>query len=96
MKIGDGRCSVLVVDALKSGILEVLNRDGAFVAVGATNGQDALRQLKAGVLANVILTDLMMPVMNGAQLREALSREPAFNAIPIIVLSGEPRAVDSA
>jgi CheY-like chemotaxis protein len=53
----------------------------------AANGRQALAQLENGVRPCVILLDLMMPIMNGWELRSALQRDPRFKDIPIIVIS---------
>jgi CheY-like chemotaxis protein len=58
----------------------------------AENGSIALDLLRAGVRPDVILLDLMMPVMNGWELAGALRQDPRLRSIPIIVLSacGQP------
>jgi CheY-like chemotaxis protein len=53
----------------------------------AHNGEAALRSLRAGACPCVILLDLMMPVMNGWQFREAQSRDPDFAGIPVVVVT---------
>lgn len=53
----------------------------------ASNGRDALDKLKERPRPCVILLDLMMPVMNGWEFREALRAEPALRDVPVIVVS---------
>ncbi len=53
----------------------------------AENGKLALERLGAGSDACVILLDLMMPVMDGWQFREAQAVNAALAAIPVIVVS---------
>jgi CheY-like chemotaxis protein len=53
----------------------------------AENGQMALESLSADRSACVILLDLMMPVMNGWQFREAQTNDPRFAKIPVIVVT---------
>lgn len=53
----------------------------------AENGQAALEALRANGSASVILLDLMMPVMNGWQFREAQSSDPRFSKIPVVVVT---------
>jgi len=53
----------------------------------AANGQLALNSLQEQGGPNVILLDLMMPVMNGWQFREEQSRHPRFSRIPVVVLT---------
>jgi two-component system, chemotaxis family, chemotaxis protein CheY len=65
-----------------------LNRIEGFVVVEATDGQDALAKL-AETKADVILTDLDMPVMDGFTFIEKLRARPELAQIPIIVLTTE-------
>ena len=53
----------------------------------AANGQLALNSLQEDGGPNVILLDLMMPVMNGWQFREQQVRHPRFSRIPVVVLT---------
>jgi CheY-like chemotaxis protein len=54
----------------------------------AAHGRDALALLRARPeRPRLILMDLMMPVMNGWELRAALKADPRLATIPIIVIS---------
>jgi CheY-like chemotaxis protein len=54
----------------------------------AANGRDALARLNEdGPLPCLILMDLMMPVMNGWELRAALRGDPRLAGIPVVVVS---------
>jgi CheY-like chemotaxis protein len=53
----------------------------------ASNGREALDKLNDRPRPCVILLDLMMPVMNGWEFREALGREPALRDVPVVVVS---------
>jgi CheY-like chemotaxis protein len=68
---------------------------GASVACAA-NGRDALALLKGRPAPNLILLDLMMPVMNGWELSAALKRDEALAKVPIVVISamGEAGAAE--
>jgi len=66
---------------------ELLTQQGFDVAL-ATDGQRALETLRhADTLPDVILLDLMMPVMNGWQFRKAQLDDPQLAAVPVIVLT---------
>ncbi len=65
-----------------------------FTVEDAANGRDALARLRAGTRPCVIVLDLMMPVMNGWELRQAMRAEPALAGIPVIVVSGAGRIPD--
>jgi len=58
-----------------------------FGVESAENGRRALETLTAGERPCVILLDLMMPVMNGWQFREAQVSDPALADIPVVVVS---------
>jgi len=61
----------------------------------AENGADALTQLRsAAPRPQVILLDIMMPVMDGRQFREVQRRDPEVSGIPIIVLSARGQERD--
>jgi CheY-like chemotaxis protein len=53
----------------------------------ASHGQEALDLLKGGVEPDLILLDLMMPVMNGMELLAAIRRDPRFLHVQVIVLT---------
>ena len=53
----------------------------------AANGREALARLRERPRPCVILLDLMMPVMNGWEFRQALRSEPALRDVPVVVVS---------
>ena len=53
----------------------------------ASNGQQALDRLSAGVHPCVILLDLMMPIMDGWQFRQRQVQHRDIAHIPVIVVS---------
>ena len=66
-------------------VAETLEYKGAQVKT-APNGQVALEILK-DFPANLILTDLSMPVMDGRSFREQQLQSPDLSNIPVIVIS---------
>jgi CheY-like chemotaxis protein len=81
------RC-VLVVDDerdLREGISECLELEG-YLVEQARNGREAL-DLAAASAPAIILLDLMMPVMSGWQVMDALRTSPTLSSIPVIVIS---------
>lgn len=62
--------------------------------VCASNGLEALSILKDRRPPDIILLDLMMPVMNGWEFSAELKRDERLQGIPIVVISamGEPGA----
>jgi len=84
---------VLVVED-EFGIAElldaVLTEEGYQVAT-AMNGRDGL-ELLARERPELILSDYMMPVMDGATLLARIKAEPALQAIPVVMMSSMPEA----
>jgi CheY-like chemotaxis protein len=62
-----------------------------FAVESAVNGQQALQRLCEGAHANVIVLDLMMPVMDGWQFRREQIRHAELASIPVIVVSAAGR-----
>ena len=97
-----GRCGarthvVLVVDDdkdIRDLLSEALAGEG-YSVVAARHGAEALERLRCR-RADVILLDLMMPVMDGWQFREAQLRDPALAGIPVVVMSASDPAGISA
>ena len=87
---------VLVVEDdpdVRSMISILLGLEGYDVS-SAENGQEALDLLHAGQRPQLILLDLMMPVMNGWQFRAAQVRDPELADIPAVVISGGDRIAE--
>ncbi len=83
-------CKVLVVDDDQDsrGVLLAHLEGQGYVAAEAANGAEALRLLEKGLDPDLILTDLVMPVMSGWDLCETLKQLPEWRAIPLVVLCG--------
>jgi CheY-like chemotaxis protein len=64
----------------------VLENEGYRVKT-AKNGADALSLLASGTRPELVLLDMMMPVMNGWEFLEAVARTPALRHIPIVVMT---------
>src|SRR5262245_33544130 len=86
-----GKPTILVVDddgpivLLMSRVL----REFGFDSVTATSGAEAIDAAHSHSPALVLL-DKNMPGMSGADVARALRAEPAFQRLPILMLSGEP------
>lgn len=90
---GDMRPTVLLVDdnyEMLAYIKRLIQND--YQVLTASNGEEALGELQYH-LPDLILTDVMMPVMDGITFLQNLRAIPAFVHIPVIMLSA--RAGDS-
>jgi CheY-like chemotaxis protein len=81
---------VLVVeddpDALEA--ITAILEDAGYDVLRAGNGSEALRQLADHQgRCDLILLDLLMPVMNGWDFRRKQKDTPAFAAIPVLLMS---------
>ncbi len=64
----------------------ILRHEGVRLSLYGT-AQDILTQARAD-RPDLIITDLMMPGLNGLQLLHALKAEPDLEAIPVILITG--------
>jgi CheY-like chemotaxis protein len=79
---------VLVVDddvELLDSLVDAVAFGGHEVSTAA-NGREALQMLRSRAIDLVVL-DLMMPEMNGAQFRAEQMRDPSIAHVPVIVVS---------
>jgi len=85
--------AVLVVDdePLIAMALEAALEDAGYSVTTAANGRQGLERL-AEARADVVLLDMMMPVMNGPAMLAAMAADPELRGIPVIVLSSLPEA----
>ncbi len=60
----------------------------------AVNGQMALDALKKNPGADLVLMDIMMPVMDGYDAMKAIRKQPKFNKLPIIALTAKAMKED--
>ena len=90
--------TILVVEGdcdIRSALCSILREEGYRVA-SASDGREAISSLKSGERPAIILLDLMMPVMNGADFRKAQLRDPQVADIPVVVLTADGRLLETA
>jgi CheY-like chemotaxis protein len=61
---------------------------GGYAVAAAADGAEALEALRRAAPPDLILLDLMMPVLDGWHFRREQLRDPALPAVPVAVVSG--------
>ncbi|PWB31384.1 response regulator [Pseudomonas sp. SDI] len=81
--------TILVVDDeyLITEILGFSLEDAGYRVQKAGDGKKALEILRAEPI-DLLITDYMMPAMNGEELAQAVRANPALSNLPIILMSG--------
>jgi len=80
---------VLIVDddpQLLCVMTELMEAFGHCV-VTANNGLEALNCMADGMLPDLVLTDLIMPIMNGRELIVAIRNLPATARVPVVLVT---------
>jgi twitching motility two-component system response regulator PilH len=86
---------VLVVDDSKTELMfmtDLLQKHG-FSVKTAENAEDAFRRL-AEDKPDLILMDVVMPGQNGFQLTRAITRDPLYADVPIIMCTSKNQETD--
>ena len=84
---------VLVVDdevGIASLLADVLSDEGHRVIVAA-NGHEGLKRAEEE-RPDLVITDFMMPAMDGAQLIKAMADHPDLRDVPVFLMSSAPEA----
>jgi CheY-like chemotaxis protein len=87
-----GEATVLIVEdefAIAE-LLEMVLTDEGYRVVTAANGRQGLQRLAEGLRPDLIITDYMMPILDGAELLRAMRESKAQYDIPYIVMSSMP------
>ena len=84
--------TVLVVDdePLIAMALEAALEDAGYGVSTAANGRQGLERLAEAPRPEIVLLDMMMPVMNGPAMLAAMAADPDLRGIPVVVLSSLP------
>lgn len=92
-----GKELLIVDDDVKNTfvLLSALEPTGATILT-AKNGQEALDMLAAHPNVDLVLMDIMMPVMNGYEAMEAIRANPATANLPIIAATAKALKDDRA
>ena len=86
---------VLVVDdsqAVRQLISELLQKGGLTV-IEAINGVDAKAKIQTSI-PDLVITDLIMPEMNGYELCRWIKNEPTTQKLPVLICSTKDQEFD--
>jgi twitching motility two-component system response regulator PilH len=86
---------ILLVDDSKTELhvlSDLLTRNG-FKVRTAENGEEAMRRLDEEK-PDLILMDVVMPGQNGFQLTRAITRDPRFEGVPVIMCTSKNQETD--
>ena len=85
----EGYYTILIVEddpSLREGIHDLLEYEDGTIIHSASDGVEAMEQLEH-ITPDLIISDIMMPQMNGFQLLEKVRAIPKFVRIPFIFLT---------
>ncbi|WP_437939537.1 response regulator [Sorangium sp. So ce341] len=91
-----GRILVVEDDLDIRSILSQLLAFEGYEVEEAADGAEALAMLRRDGPPALILLDLMMPIMDGWQLRAELQRDPELSSVPVVIVSADVRAEQEA
>lgn len=89
--------TILVVEddaGSREALRSVLQSEG-FSVVAAGDGEEALRTLHRDDKIGLILLDLFLPHVSGAEFRKRQLLEPALKDIPVVIVSGYAKAANA-
>lgn len=89
--------TILVVDdePLIANSLEAALADEGYEVMTAVNGRQALENLTRSPRPDLVLLDMMMPIMDGPSTLAAMAADPALRDIPVIIQTSLPKSAAS-
>ena len=86
-------CHILIVDDSRT-TRELIKKALSFLGIKiaeASSGAEALELLRNGPKIDLVITDMMMPEMNGTELTWEIRQLENYHSVPIIMLSGDTK-----
>lgn len=87
--LAEPRPEILVVDddeSIRDTLVDVLSAEGFRVAT-AGNAAVAVDRIRSGAMPNLMLLDLMMPVLSGWEFLVMAEQDEVLGSVPVVVLS---------
>jgi PAS domain S-box-containing protein len=97
IKASSERCRVLIVDddqKLRMLLTELIENEGYEVAC-ASDGDSAL-EIVSSFEPDVVISDVVMPVLDGIELCRRIKQEPRTADIPVLLISGLRKSVEDS
>jgi len=94
--MADEKKKILIVDD-DNMLLEMYVRKfnhAGFTVIGSLGSSDALQKIKDGLVPDVVLTDVLMPNIDGFELVEKIKKEPQLAHTKVIILSNKGEQSD--
>ncbi|WP_024301643.1 response regulator [Pseudogulbenkiania sp. MAI-1] len=90
--------TIFLVDDSATILLSVSNilAKAGYTVEKAGNANEALKQFQAGIKADLLITDLNMPGMNGIELIQEVRKLPHYRFMPILFLTTESQQAKKA
>ncbi len=90
-----GKKILLIDDDMRNvfALSNVLQKQGMEI-LKAANGKDGLKILNKTPTIDLVITDIMMPIMNGYETMEAIRAQKRFELMPIIALTAKAMKED--
>lgn len=79
-------------NSIRELLTEILEDEGYNVSASA-NGSEGLRYLERNI-PDLIIMDIMMPIMDGFTFRKELLKNSHLKAIPVLVMSAQTQGVE--
>jgi CheY-like chemotaxis protein len=92
--MSDHPATVLIVEDefVIADLLEMALTDEGYRVVTAANGPQGLERLAESPPPDLVISDFMMPVLDGAGLVHAMRQSEGQREVPIIIMSSMPEA----
>jgi twitching motility two-component system response regulator PilH len=86
---------ILIVDDSPTEVFQMRRalESHGFETVGAADGAEAIRKARE-IRPDLILMDVVMPGQNGFQLTRAITRDPRFADVPVIMCTSKNQETD--
>jgi two-component system chemotaxis response regulator CheY len=81
-------CSILVVEddaGIRETLVECLAGEG-YAVEAASNGAEGLERARSR-RPDLVVLDLVMPIVNGAEFLEATGRDPGLREVPVLLMT---------